>query len=142
MVPHSCAGWGSWENMGISSSDDDKREPLGPRITGQYFPTFLTTEPCFQTKPYGEPQYVKQEQGSYLADDPGAQREGSTYQGWPVPWRPCHLPTPGARHLQLWEGYSSRRNAKPATVWGARALNAEARTLAVCSTGADCIGGL
>lgn len=57
MVPHSCTG--SWENLGIPPSDDDKREPLDPRVIGQCFPPFLTAEPRFQAKPCREPQYLE-----------------------------------------------------------------------------------
>lgn len=138
MAPHSCTG--SWENLGIPPSDDDKREPLDPRVTGQCFPASLTAEPRFQAKPCREPQYLKREPGSYLANDPGAQGEGGICQRWPGPWRPGHLLTPCTRGRGIVPG--EIQNQVPASMWDARTLNAKARTLAMGSAGADCIGGL
>lgn len=134
------------EEQGNPPSDDDKRGPLGPRATGQCFPVFLTAEPCFQTKPSSKPQYMKQEQGSHLAGDPGAPGGG-----WHLPGVAGALEEAWSHpHTMSWapavEGgvrFQEKCKARvPPAVSAARALNAEGRTLGVGSAAADYTGGL
>lgn len=96
------------ENLGIPPREDDKRGPLDPRGIGQCFPSFLMAEPCFQARPCREPQYMKQEPGSYLANDPGARGEGA-----PARVGQCHEAWSPPHTTHSWEGSSSRRNPQP-----------------------------
>ena len=89
--------------------DDDRKCPLHLRPAGQYFPAFPTPEPCVQTKPYGEPQHIKQEQMSYLAVEPETLAQDGRCPGVSVTSPRRKL---GTRGCAWGWGYPSKRSAK------------------------------
>lgn len=127
--------------MGLPPSDDDKRGAQVLQVTGKVFRLFQLQN-CFQTKPYRGPQYIKQigkNEGLIWQVSPEPER-GKHLLGMPGALEDCSPPHTGSWAPAVVQGEMQDR--VPAAVWGARALNTEARTLDVSLTGKDCTGGL